>query len=493
MAATGKRVSPLLSFLLAASAGMAAASPPSPPVRHVEVVAREAVAMAVALPPGYHRDLVLRAVSRNLRWFGQPDAGVEAARAMSDHGLNEVAPGTQPRPPRFIPLREAMPSQNPCDAGIWREQDGSEARTPREREKWAENCLLRRDFHYIGLPEVEQVRTVAETLPPGDTKGLTLAMLIRSYHDATSLQLVERELTVHRAAFSAEAREGLTRLMADPAVLYAVGRKPEAVAAARAATEREPKQEIILMLLKDDAIADALAVFETLERAAPPEFGEGCSSWFNPIGGLQFWSLGNARSPSSTLGGFLDGLQSSPFFGRICSTGLPADEAIASLLIAGRYDAAIARAEREKETPFLLVDALLQSASAMMRGQERAKALVYAKRAGAALPLFDPGDRPTPPSPPGEPVVASTDMPNGPPRNYGERPGDTARRFEVMRVLAAAGAPDEAERLARQQPAGAMRAVALSAAVAGRFGLRFDDQAPSIESIEASTVWGTTP
>lgn len=490
-----KPTSPLLGFLLTTSACLAAASPPSPPVNHVEVVAKEAVAMAASLPPGYHRDLVLRAVSRNLRWFGQPDAGVEAARAMSDQGFDEVAPGTQPRPPRFIPLKEAMPSQDPCDVGIWREQDGSEARSPRAREKWAERCLLERDFHYNDLPEVEQVRTVAETLPPGDAKGLTLAMLIRSYRDVTSLQLVERELTMHRAAFSSEAREGLTRLMASPAVLYALGRKPEAVTAARAATEREPKHEIILVLLKNDAIADALAVFETLEHAAPPEFGEGCSGWFNTIGGLQFWSLGNARSPSPTLGGFLDGLQSSTFFGRICSTGLPADEAVASLLIAGRYDAAIARAEREKEAPFLLVDALLQSASAMMHGHEKAKALVYAKRAGAALPVFDPGDRPTLPSPSGEPVEISmgADMRNGPRRNYGERPSDTARRFEVMRVLAAAGAPDEAERLARQQPAGAMRAVALSAAVAGRSGLRFDDQAPAIEVIEASTVWGTTP
>ena len=339
------RISSLLGVLLAAS-GIATVCPAEPIVFHAEVVAKEAVAMAVALPPGYHRDLVLRAVSRNLRWFGQPDAGVEAARAMSDHGFEEVVPGTRPRPPRFIPLKEAMPAQSPCDAGIWREQDGSEARTPQAREKWADSCLLRRHFDYIGLPEVGQVRTVAETLPPGDTKGLVLAMLIRRYRDATSLRLVERELAAPRPAFPPEASEGLTRLMANPAVLYTLGHRPEAIAAARAATKSEPKQEVILMLLKDDAVAEALTVFESLDRAPPPEFGEGCFGWFSPIGGLQFWSLGNARSPSHTLGGFLDGLQSSPFFRHICPVGLPAEEAVTSLLIAGRYDAAITRAER---------------------------------------------------------------------------------------------------------------------------------------------------
>lgn len=414
---------------------------------------------------------------------------------MSDHGVDEVAPGAQPRPPRFVPLKEAMPSRSPCDAGTWREQDGSSARSPEAREKWAENCLLRRDFHYIGLPGVEQVRTVAEALPPGDTKGLVLAMLIRSYRDAASLRLVERELAAHRAIFSAETRDGLTRLMADPAIIFTLGRRSEAVAAARAATESGPKLEVILLLLKDDAVVDALAVFESLDHATPPEFGEGCSGWFGPLGGLEFWTLGNAEAPSPTLGRFLDGLQCSPFFRRICPAGLPAEEAVGSLLIAGRYDSAIARASDETARPFLLVNALLSSATAMMHKQEAAKALVYARRAGAVLPQFDMGDRPLALPSSAEGSMTSLDMsaPSGPKRNYGEVSGNTARRFEVIRVLSAAGAPDEAEQLARKQPAGAMRAVALSAAVAGRSGLRFDDQAPSIESIEVSTVWGTTP
>lgn len=73
-------------------------------------------------------------------------------------------------------------------------------------------------------------------------------------------------------------------------------------------------------------------------------------------------------------------------------------------------------------------------------------------------------------------------------RNFGERSSDTGRRFEVIRLLTATGAVVEAERLARLQPEGALQAVALSAAVAGRAGLRFHDQAPSFSSISASDL-----
>ncbi|MEE2916918.1 MAG: hypothetical protein VYB32_07580, partial [Pseudomonadota bacterium] len=71
-----------------------------------------------------------------------------------------------------------------------------------------------------------------------------------------------------------------------------------------------------------------------------------------------------------------------------------------------------------------------------------------------------------------------------PPYRTDERSGDINRRFELTRLLAAAGDADAADTLARRQPAGALRAVALSAAVAGRAGLRFDDQAPMLETID---------
>lgn len=96
-------------------------------------VAAEAIATALTLPEGYKRDVVLRTVSRNLRWFGQKEAGVKAARAMSDGGVEELPPGTRPSPPRYVLLVEAQPSQDPCDAGIWREEGSGEAKTPRER------------------------------------------------------------------------------------------------------------------------------------------------------------------------------------------------------------------------------------------------------------------------------------------------------------------------------------------------------------------------
>jgi hypothetical protein len=134
----------LIAFMNLGSSVMAS------PLEEAEFVADEAVAAALTLPPGYKRDVVLRAVSRNLRWFGQHEAGVRAARAMTDDGLSEVPPGARPAQPRYVPLREALPTGSPCDAGLWRQEGGGEAKAPRAREAWARECLLTRDCRRLG-------------------------------------------------------------------------------------------------------------------------------------------------------------------------------------------------------------------------------------------------------------------------------------------------------------------------------------------------------
>lgn len=444
-------------------------------------VADEAVAEAVKLPPGYKRDTVLRAVSRNLRWFGQPAAGLRAARAMTDLGVSEVPLGQQPRQPRFVPLKEAFPTGSPCDAGTWREKGGGEAKSPKAREKWAEECLLTRDFHYIGRPDVGQVRTVATSLRAGEIKAGVLAMLVRSYGDADSLRLVANEIDRDGAAMPAEARTALTAMLAEPESLYRLGRKADALSAARTAKTFQPKAELISLLLRDGDPASAMIVFETL-AATPPEYADGCDSWFSPIGGLRLAASGYARNPSAGLAGFIDRLPQSAFFRTICPNGWGAEVAVEHLLAAGRLDAAIARARSAREQPFLLVDAALQAGEARLVRSERDAARAYAVEAGRALPPFDRGD----PAPAREFATTSmtdTSTGNGPPRSFGEASGNTHRRLEVIRLLAATGAVDEADALARAQPAGGLRAVALSAAVAGRAGLHFGDQVPSLSGI----------
>lgn len=475
---------------LALVAGVAGAQ--APPTG-ADAVAREAVDTALALPPGYGRDTVLRAVSRNLRWFGKPDEGVRAARAMTDGGASEIPPGTRPGPPRFVPLAEAFPTGSPCDAGLWREEGGGTAKSPPARERWATECLLTRDFHYVGLPDVALVREAASGLPPGEVKANVLAMLIRRYGDAETLRLAAAELERDGTRVPAGARTGLKAMLAEPEALYRLGRKREAVAAAQGAKNFGEKAELIRLLLRDEDASDALAVFETL-GGTPPEFADDCSSWFDSLGGLGLAYIGYARSPAAALGPFLDGLPRSPLFRRVCPTGMDAETEVAHLLAAGRLDAAVARARTDAKQPFLLVDAALEAGTARLLRGEHEAARALADEAGAALPPFDPGD-PAPPVKPGDAMAGMSDAmtrisgePSAPPRNFGERSGDTGRRFEVIRLLAAAGAADEANALARAQPAGALRAVALSAAVAGRSGIRFGDQEPSLEVISASDL-----
>lgn len=305
-----------LAVALLLAAGLAIGATPGPPER-AAAIADEAVAAALKLPPGYKRDVVLRAVSRNLRWFGQPDAGVRAARAMTNRGVDEVPLSTKPGPPRYMPLKEALPSGDPCDAGAWREDGGREARTAAARERWAERCLLTRDFHYIGLPEAELVRSVATGLPAGEIKARVLAMLISSYGNAEALRFVTAEIERDGARFPAEARASLAEMLAEPAVLYRLGRKAGALAAARAARSFEPKAELIKLLVRDGDAANAMTVFDAL-AATPPDFGDTCSGWFGSIGGLDLASVGNAATPVPAIGEFMDRLPASA-----TSEGLP--------------------------------------------------------------------------------------------------------------------------------------------------------------------------
>ncbi|WP_375404085.1 hypothetical protein [uncultured Sphingomonas sp.] len=470
--------------LLAIGSTVSAKQATTPDRSHA--IAEEAVAEAIKLPPGYKRDIVLRAVSRNLRWFGQPVAGMKAARAMTDLGVTEVPLGAQPRPPRFVPLREVFPSGN-CDAGVWRKEDGGEAKSPKAREDWAEECLLTRDFHYIGRPEVALVKTVATGLRMGEIKARVLAMLVRSYGQADSLRFVAGEMERDGDALPAKSRAALAAMLAEPESLYRLGRKDEALVAARVTTRFQAKAGLIELLLRENDPGGAMIVFETL-ATTPPEFAEDCDGWFSPLGGLRLSYLGYPMQPSTGLGGLLDLLPGSAFFRKVCPNGLEAETAVGFLLAAGRLDAAIVRARGVENQPFLLVSAALSAGEARLITGERDAARANAIEAGAALPEFDPGDSVSPVVSDGMSVMTSTNVVGGPSRNYGELSGNTHRRFEVVRLLAATGAVAEAIALAREQPAGALRAVALSAASAGLAGLRFGDQVPILSGIERSDL-----
>jgi tetratricopeptide (TPR) repeat protein len=327
-------------------------------------------------------------------------------------------------------------------------------------------------------------------LPAGRVKGAVLAMLVRAYGDVDTLHFVIAELGRNDLRLPPDDFDALQKMLAEPAVLYRLGRKDEVLASAQKNTNFAPRAEIIRLLILEGDADTAAAIFELLSDT-PPRFGEDCYGWFS-IGGLELWEVGNARAPAPALGTFLDRLPASPLFKRICPTGLDAELAVQHLLAAGRFEAAIVLARQERTTPFLLIDTLLQIGTTRLQSGDRDAARAHAEEAAAVLPPFDPGD-PIKPSNANRTEdsmarattdLASTDLPQ---RSLGERSGDTGRRFEVIRLLAATGAVTEADALARKQQ-GPLLAVALSAAVAGRAGLRFDDQAPSLSVISATEL-----
>lgn len=452
------------------------ASRASDPEIVTNILANEAIDAALSLPPGYKRDVVLRAVSRNLRWFGQPEAGARAARAMTDGGVEEIPPGSNSASHRRIPYREAFPRADPCDAGLWQQADGGVATTPREREVWAETCLITRDFHWGDHPSIAQYRSAAEGLPAGEVKA-ALLMFMSNYHNVDALRFVKSEFDRNEKQLPQPIRGRLAKKLAEPAILYRLGFKEKAFASVRAVDTFAPKADFIRLLITVGDVSNAVAVFERLSDT-PPKFAQSCFDWFLQ---LDLSGMGYASAPVEGLGKFLDDISGSPLFQRICPKGLDAQLYVEHLLSAGRFESAIERARQEKSDPFLLIKALLEVGRENFRRNDRVAARERALEAAAALPSFDPGE-PIGPSDTGIYVI-NVDEPKRPPRNFGEVSGNTARRFEVIRLLAATGAVAEADALAREQQVGALRAVALSAAVAGCAGIRFDDHAPVLSTI----------
>jgi hypothetical protein len=244
-------------------------------------------------------------------------------------------------------------------------------------------------------------------------------------------------------------------LLATPQARYRLGERAAALTAARATRTFDDKAAAIRLMLAAGDVDAAMAVFDTMADT-PPRLSDDCFGWFGPIGGLALGGLGNVGNPVPAVGTFIDRASATPLFRRLCPNGLDAETHVALSLTAGRTADALDRARRERASPFLLIDTVLQVARQRLMVADPATARRLLGEAAAILPPY------------------RTD----------ERSGDINRRFELTRLLAAAGDADAADTLARRQPAGALRAVALSAAVAGRAGLRFDDQAPMLETID---------
>lgn len=432
------------------------------------------------------RDRALRSVSRNLRFFGYAVAGERAARAMTDGGKQELPPPT--------PVSPVSPRPSwlfSCDGGLWREDDGTLAATPHAREEWAQRCLVKRDFDWIGLPKADLVREAAATVSPGEVKANLLAMLVNAYGDAETLQFVIRELRSHSGQLPNLAVQYLNAKLKAPIALYRLGNSKGALDAARSTKSFKEHEELVRALVVAGDVRTAITIFELLLRDPQPKMGSGnrCFDWFNMFLGFDISDLGNTRSPRPTVGEFFDAMTALPTFQEICPQGLDADTTTSYLLAAGRFDAAIDYVNKYQKSPFRKIRVLLRVGEVEAYSGNRVKALEHARAAASILPDFDPGDPYILPVYMG--VVENAAAPAAvdiPPHNYGENGGDTLARLEVIRLLAAAGAPQEADRLARQQRAGALRAVALSVAVAGRIGFKFGPQEQTIDAIQASDL-----
>lgn len=284
---------------------------------------------------------------------------------------------------------------------------------------------------------------------------------------------------------SLPAAAQLREMLAEPANQFVLGQREGALAAAKQSSSFRDRARIILLLLMANDAPTAIHLFESL-ATTPPDYPENCSGWFNPFGGLHLPGAGRTREAQAGIGAFLDLLPSSFLFRRICPTGFDVSTAVEYLSAAGRTDAALTRALEAEEQPFMAIEVLIGQVRGELAAGDRVRARASALQAAGLLPPFDPGYRPATTDRMVSISTSASTFPEG--YRAAERPGDKHRRFEVIRLLAATGATDEADALARKQPAGSMRAIALSAAAAGRAGIPTGDQAPSLSVIEASNL-----
>lgn len=412
----------------------------------VAPLADEALETARSLSQGLPRDTVLRAVSRNLRWFGFREQGVAAARAMStDLGPAELSFALKAGQPRDVSLAEGLRPDDPCHSPDWIiAGPGASEGGAATFEGRVESCVLQLDTHWAGPPPRERVDRIYAALPSGATRARLLHWIAIQFQDRETVRWAQAERAKLEMLMPAEERASFGDFMSQPHTLYWSGHRDAALAAARRTDDARQVASLISELVASNDAGTAIDLLPRLAQLRRDfDFGE-CGDWFGVLG-----LLANLEASASTafgragLASFIDRLPKSPAFAERCPAGLPDDVAPALLHAAGRTDEAVARAELGGDGYASFLD---QVASDAYFAGDVAGARSYWVRAIDALET-------------GSPESASI------------RKGRRHMSCRLAETLVAVGEIDRATALARGLPNAAWRAIALSAIVSGHRGL----------------------
>jgi len=281
-------------------------------------LATRAIAEAKSMPSTYHRDIALRAISRNLRWV-DCDLAREAASAMEDKdelrtfgrcpddlgGMEPSRPGKGEEPRCVEDVRRLISSGADKERRL---RDYFDLDGP-PRAVYALSCSF------------EATTMAADALPPGDTK---VALLFRATSDGEPDS--DRRMAVQRLRALLPRLDGDLRTEAqgwlDTADIDLIEDRPDAaIDRVRRAFEPQQAYGLIGHFLRERDIERAVTVTGLL----PPS--SDCTRYDEGLTGL--FSAGLPHN-APVIADYLDHLRAGGIWDRLCPNGVGPDIAAAA-------------------------------------------------------------------------------------------------------------------------------------------------------------------
>lgn len=295
-------------------------------------LATRAVAEAKLMKPGRARDVTLREISRNLR-HAERDHAIEAARAMSeDDELQSFGPGPDPLD-RLIAkqLKQADAENDKCGVFI---ESLAASRPDQANEARVRECLhLDKPPEIVArpLPPFRIIMAAAKALPPGRTKADLLYMATWdavSDRPAGGAREAVRQLRALLPDLDGEQRQEARNRLESAKVDLIEGRPDAAIdrvkAAMRSETGMDPSsgaspasevQALIGDLLAANDVARAVAATDLLAPSVD------CTIAYENLPAVFRWVLSPQRD-EAVMSAYLDRLQSTGTWARLCPNGM---------------------------------------------------------------------------------------------------------------------------------------------------------------------------
>lgn len=381
------------SMLLAGCADAAPATPSGD-------LAARAVAEAKLMKPSTARDVTLRQISRNLR-HAERDHAIEAARAMSeDYEQRSFGPGPDPLTRMVVEqAKQADAVDNRCARFI---ENLAASRPTSANEDRIRECLHMDDPPGIvarPLPPFRIIMAAANALPPGRTKAQLFYMA--TWHSVPNRPTDgARNAVQHLRALlpnlDGELRREAGNWLETTEVDLIEGRPDAAIARVRSAmrgaggTEASlsdspatKAQGLIGDFLTAKDVARAVAVTNLLAPSVD------CSQVYENLPAVFQWVL-SPRTDEAVVAAYLDRLQATGTWARLCPNGMDQELVAEAWLNAGNEAKALEAATASGK-PVVLAKTRIGVADRRLRAGDVAGTKVIADAAANSLPSLTSG------------------------------------------------------------------------------------------------------